>query len=137
MLPPAPRPDGYRRTRTRERAQFLADVLVAACEGPIVWWADTAHLSRPDPEAEIADAMVTVIDRDTRDAYPISIEEVAAAVWRITSGKITGLSGTSTQARRIWHAQRANDTSTLATEDYDLIAQVAVFRRFEKGTPDD
>ncbi len=134
-LPPPP-PPSYRRTRTRERAGFLAEVLTRAVQGPITWWADSAHYTGPDPDAELPDAQVVIIDRASRASWPVTIEDIARAVWRIGARRVPGLDPRDALTRRVWTAQHDNDPEPLTDDDLDLIMQVAATGRMHRGRID-
>lgn len=130
-------------TRSGERANFLASIIITAVEGGINYWASVSDYRWWDPTLDggtavhhdgIPNAYVTVheSERDDEDGYEgvlITVEHIARALGTLRQGPVTGLAE-SLRADIVAQDRANGEDETHQDIDAglaDCILQVAMF----------
>jgi hypothetical protein len=135
------------RTRSKEREQFLADIITGAVEGGTGYWAQVSQYQWVDTfsvrigDAETADVKVVCGKRQGDEAratlhemnddetgykdegLDLTIDAVATGIGKIIRGEV---SVHESYRKRIAEASRENDAGNIDAEDADIIAQAAL-----------
>lgn len=144
------------KTRTAERAQFLADVLTTAVEGGIGYWSrvtayrwqapDLGYSDGREGTPEVADAEVTILEVEEEGApeHTVTLDTIAKGLGLIRAAKHDPAAsewyegttipflGESTR-RAVVAADRANDAGEIDSSRADVILQVALFGKVIYG----
>lgn len=110
-------------SRTPERAEYLADIIITAVEGGSGYWASFRCYQHSEP------ATTSVHVRDfkyTKAAWAvIGLDQIEGALSKIARGDDVGVS----ERVRQWIIQwdRDNDAGQLDAGDADCILQIAVY----------
>lgn len=126
-------------TRTKEREEFLAEVITSAVEGGTGYWAQVSQYQYTHNgelhvycgekvEGEIASA--TLVDMEDEKEYTIRVDDIARGIGRIRheDAKIN-----STIRKSIMHADIDNDAGEIDADGADCIVQFAVFSELVYG----
>jgi hypothetical protein len=120
-------------TRTRERAEFLQDVLITAVEGGTGYWAacDSYRWSDEEPEA----AFVRLMEETKPGHYggtpeDVDIDTIARGIARVLDPEFR----VNAQIRQwIREGNRDNDAGMIDTDAADVIVQAALFGELRYG----
>lgn len=135
--------------RTKEREEFLAEVIITAIEGGTGYWATVFKYKHADlPPAEVhaiiaendavEDAENDTPPGETIEAAPflaehgkrIGIDTIARGLGQITRGEIE--LGAATR-KAIVEAARENDAGEIDADDADVIVQAGLFNKIIYG----
>ncbi|KZM68858.1 hypothetical protein [Nocardia terpenica] len=122
------------RTRSRERIQFLTDVLTTAVEGGIGYWSELRGYLHEAPHAH-----AVIVDYEDGEKYHVDIETIAHGLNEVSrSHDVTGMNHKARQL--ITAANRENDFAPagyrygdIDSEVADMVLQVALFGEVRYG----
>jgi hypothetical protein len=110
-------------TRTTEREQFLADVIITAVEGGTGYWATAADYHWSDDEPTTTRVKLTPED-DREAEYLVDIDVIAKGISEI---KREVHSCRSDIRESILAGDRDNDAGVIDADGADVIVQIALF----------
>ena len=117
-------------TKSQERVQCLADILMAAVEdGCLNGWRRVSkyrveQADSNDVLSPVLDASVTVHDVEDGKTYAVTLDTIATGLGRIERGEV----GCNTEIREaVKHAQRENDAGYFDSYSADAVMQAGLF----------
>lgn len=120
--------------RSKERAEFLQDVLITAVEGGTGYWAAVSGYRYDDDKPETASVTLHPLNDDTGEfdgpAHAVTIDTIAAGIGRIKRGD---LSINSALRGTILNASDENDAGDIDADGADAIVQAALFGELVYG----
>lgn len=123
-------------TRTKERAEFLSDVIITAIESGhdgVAYWADVKGYNNADE----SNVQATIVDRDApeRGEYVVTVDTIASGIRRILQDAKDGgdccISDRRTELLK--EADRENDGSNVDADIAELIVQAGTLGRIVYG----
>lgn len=119
-------------SRTPEREQYLADIIITAVEGGSGYWASFKAYRHSEP----ATTSVYVRDYETKDAawVFVGLDQIEGALGRIIRGDGVDLLSLSERVRQhIVKCDQQNDAGNIDADDADCILQIAVYGKIIFG----
>lgn len=113
--------------RSKERIQFLADIICTAVEGGTGYWAQVSNY-RWDCEPELTTA--TLHDMEDGKTYPLTIESIADGIAKVIDPEFKVRSDIE---QYVYHANRENDGGDIDAEIADIIVQAHIFGKIVYG----
>jgi hypothetical protein len=114
--------------RSKERTQFLADIITTAVEGGTGYWAYTSGYKWSEEKPEIAEATLTEMEAASADekvkSGKLTVDSIAAALGRIRRGEIK--MGHQYLDWILGDDRENGDRCMIDAECADIIAQVVV-----------
>lgn len=108
-------------TRSTEREQFLADIIISAVEGGTGYW---AAVSRYRHDCPAADTTATLHDEDDGKVYVLTIDTIATGIGRVLGD---GFKVRGDILDQVKCGSRENDAGEIDADGADVIVQAALF----------